>query len=58
MRLGLGLRLGFGFGFGFGRNGPLRPRKPKERLETPPEILAPGRFVVIHLVASMKSLPA
>ena len=35
----------------------VRPRKPNERLETPPEILAPGRLVVIHLVASMKSRP-
>ena len=32
-----------------------RPRKPKERLDTPPEILAPGHRALMAVVAVMKS---
>ena len=35
----------------------LFPRNANDRLETPPEVSAPGRFVFIHLTASMKSTP-
>ena len=33
----------------------LLPLNAKERLDTPPEVSAPGRFVLIHLTASIKS---
>lgn len=33
------------------------PRNEKDRLETPPEMCAPGRFWRIQRVASMKSTP-
>ena len=33
----------------------LLPRNENETFETPPEILAPGRFSLIHLVAWKKS---
>jgi hypothetical protein len=32
-----------------------RPRKPKERLDTPPEILAPGHAALMRGMALMKS---
>ena len=31
------------------------PRKENDTLDTPPEIFANGRFLLIHAVASMKS---
>ena len=31
------------------------PRKPNERLDTPPDTLAPGRLSLMYLVAAMKS---
>ena len=34
----------------------LFPLKENDRLDTPPEVRAPGRFVLIHLTASMKSM--
>ena len=34
----------------------LFPRNANDRLETPPDVSAPGRFVLIHLTASMKSM--
>ncbi len=35
----------------------LLPRKEKLTFEMPPETRAPGRFCLIHRVASMKSRP-
>ncbi len=35
----------------------LLPRNENETFETPPDTSAPGRFSLIHRVASMKSTP-
>ena len=35
----------------------LLPRKLNETFEMPPDTRAPGRFALIHRVASMKSTP-